>query len=483
MGLKNWIKNLVSKKQSNIAAFISPNSGKAVWSNRDYAVFAKETYTKNWASHKAIDMIGKAVNSVSWGVFNETDTGRDINPNHPLNQLISISKNKVNFKETFGIVNKKAVSYLCISGNCFIRKVSPDTGPNKGIPQSLEVLRPDRMKIIVDTLGRVTGYEYRVSSGNSYLMGEEQDYSTDGFSERTYTFPVDPDTGASDILHISLFHPLDDYWGLSPSEAIAYNLDISNEMTNWNKKLLDNECRPGLILKINGRLSTEQFDRIKAELDRKSGSENAGKNLILDGAEEVDATPFGFSPADIDFLNGSREEARKISNVYGVPSMLLGIPGDNTYSNYQEARKAFWEETVVFYLTLLRDCYNWWLFGDKTTEFIDYDLDNIPAMEPDRQVKWERANLCQFLTINEKREMVGYEAIEGGDVLLVPMGSIPLEEATIPLDIPSDKPDEEPDEEPITEEEMEDEEENAMALLIGKVRPEDIPDLIGENGL
>jgi phage portal protein BeeE len=34
--------------------------------------------------------------------------------------------------------------------------------------------------------------------------------------------------------------------------------------------------------------------------------------------------------------------AREIALALGVPPMLLGIPGDNTYSNYQEATRSFW---------------------------------------------------------------------------------------------------------------------------------------------
>ena len=39
--------------------------------------------------------------------------------------------------------------------------------------------------------------------------------------------------------------------------------------------------------------------------------------------------------------------AREIALALGVPPMLLGIPGDNTYSNMAEAQRIFWRTTVV----------------------------------------------------------------------------------------------------------------------------------------
>jgi len=56
----------------------------------------------------------------------------------------------------------------------------------------------------------------------------------------------------------------------------------------------------------------------------------------------VDVKPYSWSPKDIDFIEGGRETARRICIGLGVPPMLIGIPGDNTYSNYKEARAAFW---------------------------------------------------------------------------------------------------------------------------------------------
>lgn len=59
----------------------------------------------------------------------------------------------------------------------------------------------------------------------------------------------------------------------------------------------------------------------------------------------------GLSPKDMDFVEARNGAARDIALAFGVPPMLLGIPGDNTYANYQEANRAFYRLTVLPLLT------------------------------------------------------------------------------------------------------------------------------------
>jgi hypothetical protein len=61
---------------------------------------------------------------------------------------------------------------------------------------------------------------------------------------------------------------------------------------------------------------------------------------------------------------------------------------------------------------------NNWLapqFGDNL--FLDYDADDIEALSVRRKDKYISLQPVTFLTVNEKRAQVGYDNIEGGDVL------------------------------------------------------------------
>jgi phage portal protein BeeE len=95
--------------------------------------------------------------------------------------------------------------------------------------------------------------------------------------------------------------------------------------------------------------------------------------------------------------------------------MLLGIPGDNTYSNYQEASRAFWRQTVLPLVHRTAQALGGWLgpaFGGGLE--LKPHLDGVAALVPEREALWARLNAASFLTLNEKREAAGYTPLDGG---------------------------------------------------------------------
>jgi HK97 family phage portal protein len=203
----------------------------------------------------------------------------------------------------------------------------------------------------------------------------------------------------------------------------------------WLQALLQNSARPSgaLTLKDGATLADDAFNRLKAQIEEQfSGSRNAGRPMLLEGG--LDWKQMGLSPTDMGIIEAKASAARDIALGFGVPPMLLGIPGDNTYSNYAEARLAFWEDTVLPLLQLILADWNAWL-GARYGVEIRADVDQIPAIAEKRRELWEMADKSNDLTINERRAMKGYEPIPGGDVLLVPSSQISLDMASAP---PSD---------------------------------------------
>ena len=222
------------------------------------------------------------------------------------------------------------------------------------------------------------------------------------------------------ILHLSFFNPLDDHYGMSPLEAAAVAVDTHNAAATWNKSLLDNAARPCGALVYDGAdgvgLTNTQYERLKNEFARQyQGAMNAGRPLILDGG--LDWKTMSLSPKDMDFLEAKHAAAREIALAFGVPPMLLAIPGDNTYSNYQEANRAFCRQSVLPLAGRIACALTHWLapvFGGGLV--LAPDLDKVEALSTDRADLWARVSKAPFLTVNEKRLATGYGTIDGGDL-------------------------------------------------------------------
>jgi HK97 family phage portal protein len=183
-----------------------------------------------------------------------------------------------------------------------------------------------------------------------------------------------------------------------------------------------------MVFTLIGELSDDEFSRFTRHLDEEfTGKDNVGKNLVLTGEKGTEAKPYSLKPSEMEFIEGNRELARSIALAFGVPPMLLGIKGDSTYNNMREARLAMYEDTTSFYLRLFRGEVNNWLFTKEDGLGYNYREDDIPALEPRQETKWKRAQESDFISINEKRKLTGYDDRgEEGNVILVDANKIPL---------------------------------------------------------
>nr|WP_257098731.1 phage portal protein [Pseudovibrio flavus] len=281
-------------------------------------------------------------------------------------------------------------AYLLISGNAYIEGVVLD-----GALREMYVLRPDRIKVVTGAGGWVRAYDYQAGGGTVRLCRGEQD-------------AIDP------VLHLKAFHPLDDYYGMAPLEAAMAALDTHNSAADWNKALLDNAACPSgaLIYGASDALNMTdgQFQRLKEELsDSYQGARNAGRPLLLEGGLEW--KPMSMTPKDMDFIAAKNQSAREIALALGVPPMLLGIPGDNTYSTYQEANRAFWRQTILPLVNRVLEGLSGWVspLYEKPVS-LTVDMDSIEALSVERKALWDRVSNADFLSDEEKREAVGYDA-------------------------------------------------------------------------
>jgi len=399
--------NVKAAKASTAGPMIAwSHVGQPCWTPRRYDNLTEAGFRKNVVAYRCVMQVAVASSAIPWLLY--AGDGEELD-RHPLLDLL---RHPNPLQDGMAFL-ESVYAYLQIAGNAYIEAVRPRDGD---MPVELYVLRPDRMKVVPGPTGLPQAYQYTVNG-------------------QTTTWPADPLTGASNILHLRNFHPLDDWYGMAPLEAAQISVDQHNAAGSWNQALLNHGARPSGALVFAPKdgpatLTDDQVHRLREEFGQVyQGHTNAGRPLILEGG--LDWREMSLSPKDMDWLGGRNVAARDIALAFGVPAQLIGIPDAQTYANMSEARLALYEETVLPLVNRVIGGFDHWLapmYGEDL--YLDYDPDEVSALAVRRDTQWNKLQSADFLTVNEKRHALGYGPIEGGDVLdsgnrkpVVPSGS------------------------------------------------------------
>lgn len=217
--------------------------------------------------------------------------------------------------------------------------------PGETSVAALFPIRTGRVRPVKDAAGWVEAWAVR-GQGRERRVGREA-------------------SGWCPMLQVKLYNPADEAMGLPPPAAARRALDLHN-----------------------------------------AGAGNAGRPMLLEGGLQWQA--LSLSPAEMDFQETRSAAAREIALALGVPPMLLGIPGDNTYANYREENAPFWRMTVLPLAQRFAGALSCWLdepFGENVEVMLD--LDAVPALAGEREALWARISAADFLSTEEKRALVG----------------------------------------------------------------------------
>ena len=259
-------------------------------------------------------------------------------------------------------------------------------------PAEICLLRPERVSVVTDEHGWPTAYLYRAAGRVTRIE------RSDGLERQQ-------------VAHIRSLHPRDDHYGMGCLDAAIASASVHNRASRWNKALLDNAARPSGALVYEpadgSMLSADQFKRLRGELAAEfSGSSHAGRPLLLEGGLKWQA--LSLSPADMDFIALKESAARDIALAFGVPPVLVGLPGDATYANAREAGRALYRQTVLPMAARILSSLSGMLSGWMGPVRLAVDSDQLSELAEDRSKLWEQVGAAAFLSDAEKREMLGF---------------------------------------------------------------------------
>lgn len=369
-------------------------------SHKDYSDYknAIDGYKGNVTVYRVIRMISQEVAKVPLILYKNGE----LLTAHPLLELLN-NPNQMQGKTEF---IEELISYKLISGNSYVEAAYPEqsTKYQSTPPSFLYVLNPQYMSI--------NGNQHFTSS---FIYDD---------TRNKVVFPVSI-TGQSNIMHLKEFNPTNGVYGMSPMESAGVNIDQANSANVWNYNLLKNGGKPSGILKVNSELSHQQKESLKdAFTNNYAGSNNSGKMLVVDG--DIDYQETGLSPSDMDFLNTVKLSAQFIAFAFGVPYDLINTD-QAKYDNLEKAYELLWDSQVKPQTESLISELNRWLtprYGDDLK--LGFDESKIGAVQYKKDRQRQSLDQTSFMTINEKRKVMGLDDISGGDDLLIDSNKLPV---------------------------------------------------------
>lgn len=395
---KAFLSGLRKKENPIYRTLLMMLGSNPMWTTKDIAKLAEAGYQNCSTAYACVNLIVEAAAGVPWMLFRKPVSSNGKKEKIEEHDLLT-RLHRPNPQDGGAAFIKNALAYYLVAGNSYLIKVGPERGP----PRELYTMRPDRVVVLPGTkFEPIGGYRYRAG-------GNHKDF------------------GVNEVLHLKAFAPLDDWYGLSPLSVASKEIDISSMGREWNMRLLQHDARPPGALTTEGSLEEEQRTSLKKQMrEDVQGYENAGMPLVFEGGLKWES--FAITPKDMDWTNSDKLNSRKICSVFKVAPELIGDAEKKTYSNYAEARKALYMESVLPLLSYLRDEFNNWLtpaWGDERL-YLEYDRDAIEALREELGAVYTRMAQAHWLTVNEKRMACGKGEIKGGDEILIPSTLIPL---------------------------------------------------------
>ena len=255
-------------------------------------------------------------------------------------------------------------------------------------------LRPDKMRVIPDARRYIRGFVY-MGAGSELV-------------------PYLPD----DVVWMRYFNPLDEFAGLSPIAPLRQSADMGMDALRANRKLLQNDSTPGLIIEMEGLPSDAEVSEFYERWEsRFQGVDKTRRPALL--SPGMKASNLGFSPRDMEYIESLRWSLEDVSRVFGVPKVMIGDLENTTFSNFSTARRLFWEDTVAAQLAFYREALQQHLlphFGNDSLT-VEFDLSGVEALKESEENKAKRRNIyvkAGIMTVDEVRREMNLPPIGDG---------------------------------------------------------------------
>lgn len=372
----------IKARNQKIVSLIMPNwqtGDQPNYSDKNFENYVKQGYRKNELIYSCIEATSDTTASVSLLIYNvNTD---EVIRDHPLRKLLRRPNPYMTESDFWALT----VVYMKLAGRAYWQKIR---GPGNDVVQ-LWPIRPDYVQPIKSATKFIEGYNIKIP-GDQHV-----------------TLP------AEDVIFFKSNDPLDLYGSISPVEIASRVGDVDNALTDFLKKFMERGASPPGILTTKLKLNDTAVSDIQRRFEaRYGGYQNWGKPAVLDS----DATyqKIGMTLEEMQFGQFDARSETRICSIMRVPPIIVGTTFGmlrSTFSNYENARKQWWEDVLIPLYKRLGDAIN----NQLTIEFGEevearWDFSRTPALQVEATARWKRATDALVgggITVNDFRKEVG----------------------------------------------------------------------------
>ena len=274
-------------------------------------------YKKNPLLQKVISTTARNIASKNIELIKDD---KSINE-HPLLELLA----QPNAYQDGYSLRENLVSHLLLYGNAYLEI---DIDMDSGLPQGLFVVDPRDINIHWNSITKEP-QKYIIQNGQGHM--------------RTIAATCKKNQ-SSRILHLRLFNPANNWFGLSPVESLYTSLQLYDLIAEQNISSIKNLASPSGLLKIKKDFLNEtEMVQLREEFQQFMGPKNAnGTIMLLQGDFEWQPIK---QDADVDFSKGREIIAEEIAAVYGMPDVMIHSRNSGS-NNYAQARLHWIKEVV-----------------------------------------------------------------------------------------------------------------------------------------
>lgn len=410
MGIIDRLRGTIGTKESRATrSIVSMDAGQPKWTPDRYDLLVQAGIMRNVWARRCVLMIAQAASGVEFALYQRQSSDGKLIEVEPMPRsyatpgvggmlrILHVAANDQ--KMTWARYVEETFAYWHASGNHFTELVAGGADrPDDPVMWMYPHVPDDTFKVVPDPIDFVGGYVQDLPGGKVVYEAHQ-------------------------VMHGKFWHPTDRYYGMSPIRAAMEAIDADNAARAWNVAMLQNDARPAGILTAD-QIDETEYDRLEARLDKRwQGSTRGGRRirrpLLLSGG--LKWIGLSVTPAEMDWLEGKKAGIGEIAAGLGVPVEMIAPSDVKRFATMQEGRKSFWEDTMLPLLDRFVDDVNADVvsrIGDQYV--IGYKKNKIPALQEDRDKRWNRtsqAYTSEIMARDEARAELDLPPVDGGALL------------------------------------------------------------------